>query len=298
MVHRRFGLRGLVLGISIGCLPSAALAVPVNLTGNVEKDFDPSLGSAANGSIYVATYSTDPYTKFQNSGSKNDWISGWNVKDVRLSYGVDSNGMSSLAIGVNTWANSAGQHAPFGQVDGNPNGDPTMKSGQYVSLVLAKENPLDKDKPGEIVAIAGIPANVAQRGPGTNGFTVSRLDTSTWSKEQKLSPPVNGLLGRSFGATMPEYMGNLAFDPSPSHPQLEFTIANVKQLLGLKDGQGFWFGFAAGAGRDIDISEVSIPWTHAPDLQPQIVPEPATVLAWSIVGGLAVWKARRRKVAA
>ncbi|WP_337176888.1 hypothetical protein [Paludisphaera sp.] len=300
MVHRRMGLWGLALGALIASNPAPSYGIPVNLTGNVEKDFVAGAGDTHTGKVYVMPVSDTPDRVGQADWiTNNGWVSGWNVKDIRFSYAEDSTGKNSLAIGINTWANKAGQHAPFGQANGDPLGTPTAydpahmgantpTSDKSIALVFAKQNPNDVNKPGEIVAIAGIPADKSLNGPGINGYTVSSVDMSRAS----------GGLAYMFGKTMPEYMGNLAYDPSPSHPQLEFTVKNFKELLGLTNkGGGFWVTAYAGSALDGVAGETYLNWTFVPgtELVPQIpVPEPAAVLAWALIGGAVAWKARRR----
>ena len=303
MVHRRMGLWGLALGTLIGYVPVPGLAAPVNLTGYVEKDFVKGGGTTETGKVFVQPVTSSPTTIGQaNWITQNGWVSGWNVKDIRFSYAEDSTGKNSLAVGINTWENKAGQYAPFGQANGDPSGTPsaldpahmganTPTSDKSIALVFAKENPTDKSKPGEVVAIAGIPADKSLNGLGINGFTVSKVDMSRAS----------GGLAYMFGKPMNEHLGNLAYDPSPSHPQLEFTINDFKKLVGLSATSGFWVTAYAGSALDLVAGEAYLGWTHIPgdELVPQVVvPEPAAVLAWTLLAGGLAWKARRRKTAA
>lgn len=298
MVHRRMGLWGLALGTLIGYVPAPTLAVPVNLTGYVEKDFAVGGGTAETGKVFVQPVTSSPSTVGQSSWiTNNGWVSGWNVKDIRFSYASDSaTGQNWLGIGINTWANSSGQYAPFGQANGDPSGTPTAydpahmgantpTSDKSIAMVFAKYNPADPTKPGDVVGIAGIPADKSLNGPGINGYTVSTVDLSRSS----------GGLAYMFGKTMPEYMGNLAYDPSPSHPQLEFTINNFSKLVDLSKSGGFWVMAYAGSALDGVAGETYMGWTFIPgeNLVPQI-PEPAAVLAWTLIGGAVAWKARRR----
>lgn len=301
MVHRRKGPWGLALGALAACVPVPTLAAPVNMTGYVERDFVAGSGTADAGKVFVQPVSATPDTVGQSSWiTNNGWVSGWNVKDIRFSYAKDSN---QLAVGVNTWANPSGQYAPFGQANGDPSGTPTANdpanlgantptSDKSIALVFAKENPNDPSQPGAVVAIAGVPADKTLNGPGINGFTVSSVDMSRES----------GGLAYMFGKPLPQYQGNLAFDPSPSHPQLEFTINDFKQLMDLAKGQGFWVTAYAGSALDVDAGETYLGWTHIPggELVPQEpnIPEPAAVLAWALIGGAAAWKLRRRSTQA
>ncbi len=303
MVHRRKGPWGLALGALVACASAPALAAPVNLTGYVEKDFKAGSGTSETGKVFVQPVTSSPNEIGQADWiTNNGWVSGWNVKDIRFSYNQDAGGANTLAVGVNTWANKAGQYAPFGQANGDPAGkaeayDPahlganTPNSDKSIALVFAKENPNDPGKPGQIVAVAGVPADKSLNGSGINGFTVSTYDASR----------EDGGYGYTFGKPLPQYSGNLAFDPSPSHPQLEFTINNFKDLVGLSKDSGFWVAGYAGSAIDGIAGESYLGWTHIPgdQLVPQLpVPEPAAVLAWALIGGAAAWKLRRRAIAA
>jgi hypothetical protein len=300
MVHRRMGLWGLALGALFASAPAPSFGVPVNLTGFVEQDFVKGAGTAETGKVYVQTVSDTPDRVGQESWiTNNGWVSGWNVKDIRFSYAAQEDGGNYMAIGINTWANKSGQYAPFGQANGDPSGTPTAydpahmgantpTSDKSIALVFAKFNPNDPSRPGEQVAIAGIPADKSLNGPGMNGFTVSTVDLNRSS----------GGLAYMFGTPMPQHIGNLAYDPSPSHPQLEFTISNFKELLGLTSKGGFWVRAYAGSALDGVAGETYLDWHYIPgdELVPQVpgVPEPAAVLGWALMAGAAAWKLRRR----
>ncbi|WP_165069885.1 hypothetical protein [Paludisphaera rhizosphaerae] len=302
MVHRRLGLWGLTVGLLVGPLVPVGWAAPVNLTGYVEKDFPIGGGSASTGKIYTQSVTSSPTTIAQSSWiTNNGWVSGWNVKDIRFSYYQDpSSSNNVLYVGVNTWANSSGTYAPFGQANGDPSGTPTSydpahlgagtpTSDKSFALEIAKFNPADPSKPGQVVAIAGVPADKSLNGPGINGYTVSTVDTSREA----------GGLAYMFGKTMPQYMGNLAFDPSPSHPQLEFSIKDIKSLANLGgDNTGFWVRFYAGSGLDGVAGETYMDWTYIPSTTPvpqtTSTPEPATVLTWSLVASGLAWRTVRR----
>jgi hypothetical protein len=91
-------------------------------------------------------------------------------------------------------------------------------------------------------------------------------------------------------------MGNLAFDPSPGHPQLEFTIKNFGKLI--NPSSGFWIEGFAGSSQDRYVGQTNLGWTNTPVLAAQNIPEPATWLAWSLTGGMVAWRLRgRRKMA-
>ncbi|WP_165249846.1 hypothetical protein [Paludisphaera soli] len=296
MVYRRFGLWSLALGVLIGPTSSALLAAPINLTGFVEKDFAESKGSPATGRIHVEQVTSSPTTIGQSNWiTQNGWTSGWNVKDIRFSY---SGGTDALAVGFNTWANKSGQYAPFGQANGDPSGTPTPydpaklgantpTSDKSFALLIARENPTDRSIPGQVVAIAGVPADKSLNGLGINGYTVANVDLNRAS----------GGLAYMFGTPLNnnKHLGNLAFDPNPSQPQLEFTIANFKELVGGDmSTKGFWVSAYAGSGLDGVAGETYMDWRYIGPLGEQ-VPEPATVLAWTLVIGGMTWRARSRR---
>jgi hypothetical protein len=302
MVYRRLGLWSLSLGLFVGPLAPAGWCVGINLTGHVEKDFPLGGGTASTGKIFTQTVTTSPTTIAQSSWiTNNGWVSGWNVKDIRFStYQDAATGSSVLYVGVNNWANSSGAYAPFGQANGDPSGmatpyDParlgstTPTSDKSFALEIAKFNPSNPNVPGTVVAIAGVPADKSLNGPGIDGYTVSTVDMSRAS----------GGLGYMFGKTIPQYMGNLAFDPSPSHPQLEFSIKDIKDLVGVPngDGTGFWFKFYAGSALDGVAGETNTGWMYVPGvvIDTQVgTPEPTTVLSWTLIVGGMAWRASRR----
>src|SRR5262249_6502152 len=132
--------------------------------------------------------------------------------------------------------------AIFGDADGN--GNPGQASPQMaaqgglntahlggdksIAIAFAPINPANPSQPTAPVVIAGVPADKSMVGSGTiDGFTVSQF--------------MNGAgLQHSFGQQLPQFTGNLAFDPSAAHPQLEFTIPNFSKIPGLNGLSGYW----------------------------------------------------------
>lgn len=293
MVYRRLAPWSLALGVLIG-LGSATPceAVPLALTGFVEHDFDPTVGNPLKGGVRVEQVTASPDTIGQSEWiTDKGWLSGWNVKDIRFSYDAAKD---VLYVGVNTWANPSGQYAPFGQANGDPSGTPQAydpahlgandpNSDKSFALAFATYNKLDPTIPGNAVAIAGIPADKSLNGKGINGYTVSSIDTSRAA----------GGLGYMFGSPLFEKQGNLAFDPTPSHPQLEFAVANFSQLADPKEG--FWVTAYAGSGLDGVAGEASMGWRYIGPLAEQVIPEPATVMAWTLACGALALRLRSRK---
>ena len=128
------------------------------------------------------------------------------------------------------------------------------------------------------MVVAGVPADKTVAGTGTDGFTVVQYNATK---------AANGGLAYSFGTSLPQYMGNLAFDPSPAHPQLEFTIKNFSKIPGLDPTKGFWISAYAGSSLDGVAGEAYLSWSKVPANAEQNIPEPTTWLAWTLVAGAA-----------
>jgi hypothetical protein len=283
-------LRLLGLGLATMTLigARAASAGPINFTGVVENDFkDTDRG------VHKITLSTDPtnigQADFMTSGRL---VSGWAIKDIRFSYDQSSD---TLYVGFNTFNAANGKPAIVGDVDGN--GDPGTASPQTIaaggvdlpnlggreSVVLAIAPDGLNRRPGNLVAVAGISADKTQAGPGLIGFNVAEPLSNT------------GGLGTNFGKTLTNNLGELAFNPSADHPGFEFTIKNFSKLPGVDPYQGFWVRAYAGAPDDIVVGESGLGLTRVPALAEQVIPEPATILAWTAVAGGAAYRVRRRK---
>lgn len=294
MVYRRLAPWSLALGVLIGFGSTPCMAVPMALTGFVEKDFDPTVGNPLKGGVRVEQVTSGPNVIGQSQWiSDKGWLSGWNVKDIRFSYDANKD---VLYVGVNTWANPSGQYAPFGQANGDPTGAPQPydpaglgskdpNSDKSFALAFATYNKLDPTLPGNAVAIAGIPADKSLNGKGINGYTVSSIDTTRAA----------GGLGYMFGAPLFDKPGNLAFDPTPSHPQLEFSVANFSKLVDPKEG--FWVTSFAGSALDGVAGEVNMSWRYIGPLAEQVIPEPATIMAWTLACGALALRLRSRKQA-
>jgi hypothetical protein len=285
MVPRRLSPWTVALLVVIGFRAPAALAAPINFTGYVTQDFNP----ATNPNVTVTPVSSNALNIGQQPWeTANGWVSGWSIQDIRTYYNSSND---TLYVGINTFANAKGQYAPFGQANGDPTGTPTsydpanLGGDKSIALAFAPVSSTSPSTPGTPVVVAGVPADKSLVGKGTDGFTVSTYNAAS---------AASAGLGYSFGTQLPQYTGNLAFNPSPSHPQLEFTISNFSKIPGLNSSNGFWISAYAGSAVD-GVGEAYLAWTKIPANAQQNIPEPATWLAWSLTTGLAAWRFRNRR---
>ncbi len=251
-----------------------ALAVP--LTGDVAADF-----SASDPSVWVVPDRLNDVSQPQWVTDRG-WTTGWNMSDLRTSYDRASD---TLFVGVNFVGIA-------GDIDGN--GDPGVADpmtlsthgmdlpnlGGRESITVA----IDTDLSGQPDVVAGVPADKSQAGTGINGFNVARYQ------------PTNQGIQFSYGETLAAHMGALAFDPSSAHPDFEFTVANFSRLPGLDLIKGFGIQAYAGSSDDVIVGEDQIAMTAIPGIpEPQRIPEPTTVLSWTLVVGSFAWRLRRRR---
>ena len=291
MVFRRFGPWSLALGVLIGMGSSTSQASGINkFTGHVESDFN--LSNPTTQAVGVNANATDIG---QSSWiTDKGWVSGWSVKDIRFNWDQKND---VLYVGINNWAGPNGQ-APFGQANGDPSGTPTAydpahlgygaaNSDKSFAVMFAANNPTDQTQPGSPLIVAGVPADKSTNGPGIDGYNISTVNTS------RSDSGLGYMFGTSLmGTGANDLTGNLAFDPSPSHPQLEFSIKNFSKVIDPQ--QGFWIQLYAGSGLDGVAGETKLGWVHIPGLAEQGVPEPTTVLAWALMTGGVAWRIRSR----
>jgi len=269
--------------VLLGLHAPAANAAPIQFTGNVPNDFNP----ATNPGVVVTPVSNNPLNIGQPAAdTANGWVSGWSIQDIRTYYNASTD---TLDVGINTFKNSQGVNAPFGQANGDPTGTPTsydpahLGGDKSIAIAFAPVSTTNPSQPGTPLVIAGVPADKSQSGAGIDGFTVSKYNAAT---------AVDGL-GYQFGKTLPQNTGNLAFDPTPAHPQLEFTITNFSKIPGLNPSSGFWIEMYAGSAMD-QVGEAGLGWTMVPVTAAQNIPEPTTWLAWTLVAGAAACRFRGR----
>jgi len=290
MVHCRLGPQILAVVMIAGLGTDSVRAAAINFTGNVAQDFNTADPNHLTTEVIPVNPSAVSLGQWPATTGNGTWVSGWNIKDIYLSYDSSS---GTLYVGIDNWANKAGQIAPFGQSNGDPSGtatpyDPahlgygTPSSDKSIALAFAPLNPANPSAPGTPVVIAGVPADKTKNGPGSDGFTVSTISNAQAS----------GGLGYMFGQNLPNNQGNLAFDPTPAHPQLEFTIKNFNQLI--NPANGFWIEGFAGSSVDRYAGQTNLAWTKIPAYAAQNIPEPTTWLAWSLASGMVAWRLRKR----
>lgn len=266
----------------------AACADPINFTGFAANDFNPN----TNPNVQVFSIDSDPLNNIAETPYMiaNNRITGWAVKDLRLSFDSSSQTMS---VGVNTYGVA-------GDADGNGNPgtvdpkDPNFVHGQdlpnlggqkSITVAFAANNPNNPTQPGTPIIVAGVPADKSTAGSGTDGFTVASYAGN------------NAGIQNNYGQALAGHVGTLAFDPSSAHPNFEFTIPSFNTIPGLDPTAGFWVKVYAGSPDDGSVGEENSQWIHVPSFAPETIPEPATWLAWALLGGGgAAW--RRRKKAA
>ncbi|MDR3617862.1 MAG: hypothetical protein P4L85_00815 [Paludisphaera borealis] len=291
MVYRRLGPWSLALIVLIGIGSSTSRASGINFTGNVETDFPKS-----DESTQIVPVNANPNDIGQSQWiTDNKWVSGWSVKDIRFSWDQKND---VLYVGINNWANPNGVIAPFGQANGNPAGTPetydpshlgygNANSDKSVAVMFSRTDPVNVDQPGSPVMIAGVPADKSKNGPGTDGFNISTVDTT------RSDSGLGYMFGKSLmGTTSDSLTGNLAYDPSPAHPQLEFAIKNFSKVF--DPTKPFWIEMYAGSGIDGVAGESHISY-KVPRLAPQETPEPTTILAWALMSGGIAWRVRSKK---
>jgi hypothetical protein len=261
-------------------------AGPINFTGSVEQDFNPT----ADNGVQVIQVDPDPLNRIVQlpQMTSQGIINGYAIKDIRLQYDSSTD---VLSVGVNTYsiagsaigtggADIAKALSDYGGVDpANLGGD------KSITVAFAGKNLNDSSKPGAVIAVAGVPADKSTAGPGIDGFNVAAYKA-------------NGGIQNSYGASLANNLGALAFDPSAAHPGFEFTIKNFSKispdLLNPKDG--FWIQAYAGSGQDNPIGEERTAFIKIPALSEQQVPEPTAWLAWTFVAATAgAARLRRRR---
>lgn len=264
--------------------PHPVLAGPIPLTGNATNDF-----TAANGSIIIPVYAGPMVNAGPSGNTPDQLVGGFDIQSIRLNYDATTDTMS---VGIQGYQNVAGLPQIFGDATGNLNPaldpNPNFGGGKSVAFAFA---PLTHNAAGQSVAgtpviIAGIPQDKSMVGTNTiDGFTVSKYSANPAGLES------------SFGTQLPQYTGNLAFNPSAAQPDLEFTIKNFSQIPSLSMANGFYLQAYAGSAGD-QSGEVQTAWMYSPAPQGFNAPEPTTWLAWLLLAGGAGWRYRRRLVTA
>jgi hypothetical protein len=269
-----------------------AWAGPITFTGNVAADFNP----ATNPSVNVLPHSNDPYHLPSAPWVPSNWISGFSMQDIRTAYDPKTD---TMYVGVNTFAaagnitnNGSAAISPAALAAHGGEDPPNLGANDPVSdksitVAFAPTSSQSPGQPGAPILVAGVPADKSMQGPGLDGFTVNLYKDTGLGIQQ------------DYGAATPNHNGGLAFDPSTAHPGFEFAIKQFSYGTGLDPTQPLWVSVYAGSARSIIGSKDTVPWTRIPAPQPQVTPEPSTLLAWTALAaaGAAAVGIRRRKLA-
>ena len=264
----------------------SASADPITFTGNVDSDFKLAPGTGVSSFVPhpLADGSPNPHAVPQDAWMTNQGlINGWQVKDVRLQY---DKATDTLSVGLNTWSvagDAAGEGnpgvAPSQMATEGGKNEPHLGGYKSITVGFSFSNSTTPD------ILAGVPSNKTEAGPGIDGFNVAAYK------------PTNMGVQNSYGATLTNNLGGLAFDPSKAHPGFEFTIKNFSKIPGNDLTKGFTMSVYAGSPEDVVAGEDSFS-RHITLPQPEKVhtPEPATLLAWStVLAAGAVVRHRRRR---
>jgi hypothetical protein len=206
----------------------------------------------------------------------NKFSTGWSIKDIRLRYDASTD---TMKLGVNFFgiagdADSNGNPGTVSDAAAGKGAIDLANLGGRESITVG----LDLTNSGRPTILAGVPGDKRQAADGLNGFTVA------------LYKAANAGLAYSYGTHLPQFTGDLVFNPSPESPDFLFTIRNFSRLPGYDPTNGF--GLVAFAGSPDDtFEEEGVLFSRVASGQ---IPEPATVLGWSaVVAGCAVWRLRR-----
>ncbi len=270
-----------------------ATADPITLTGFVTNDFTSNEITPVPGAINLST----PFP-----GN----TSGWSLQSVGTDYNAAND---TLAIGLHEFANAQGQLPVAGDAYGtgkqgdpaseavaaglNPPGFGGDKSITVEFAPVAGTNAAGQATAGTPVIVAGIPSDKTHAGTGTDGFSVASYAPSN-PANPSLSVPQ-----WSYGSPISAGMGNLAFDPTAQHPEFEFTINNFSKISGIDPSKGLFVRVYEGSLQDGGVGETDTGFMFIPPAAGQglNIPEPATVLAWSVVLGGGAALRRRRRIA-
>lgn len=279
---------------------SGAATSPIFATGNVELDMPSSSGAVTTITGHPFNYTYQPQWMTDQG-----LVNGYAMKDIRLSY---DKATDTLAVGVNFYGVA-------GNTDGSPDGQTNPLTitnhgsnpanfGADKSVAIAFTPVASPGKAADSpLIIAGVPAVKADPAAGTQAnFTVAAYQSST------------GGLAHSFGQTLANNVGSLAYNPSSATPDFEFTVKNFSKIPGLNAlTNGFYVSAFSGAQQTVIVGKSSIASTFVPPpslsegnlnptpppptitpMTPPAVPEPTTVLAWGLIAGGAAWRFRRR----
>ena len=206
-----------------------------------------------------------------------------------------------MYVGLASFKNASGQYAIFGDADGN--GNPGGASPQMAAMGGVDSPNMGGEK---AVAVAFAPFNSSN--PDCSGHSQpdrrNSADKSLVGNRNRrlqgrgIQQQLDHCLQNAFGSTISGVTGNLAFNPSATNPELEFSISNFSKS-GINPTQGFWVEMYAGSGQDVVAGEAGLVWTYVPPFEPQQIPEPATWIVWAgLAGGFAWRRIRSRRASA
>lgn len=275
----RLILKSAVIWAGLGQIPILAGTMQsgaINFTGNVPADFPVSTDpdstvikiSDKNG---AADVTQAPWMTEQGK------VNGWDFSDLYLSYdkssdtmyvGIDFKGVAGDADGNGVRGTSTDQFKATG-------GWEYENFGGRETITVGFGPNVDGGQP---TTVAGIPFYKGQSGPGLYGFNVA-----------KAIP--NQSISTNYGETLADNVGTLY----NNGPDFEFTVKNFSKLPGIDLSKGLGVSVFAGSQDDVVNGEDLLPYYTINSLNPNIVvPEPATILAWTIGIAAIGLQARRR----
>ncbi len=246
----------------------------INFTGDVTNDF--SSANAPNATIY--NNPADPYT------AASQVAPGIFLKDASLDYNAAND---TLYVGIQTYG-----------VTGSVNGS-SIATGNGLAVGFAPMNAssLNVNNLPTFALVAGdsnYSGTPQGRGTGLDGFNVATYSGSMAHGAINLLTGFGTSLTTSTGSLQ----GSLAFAPSASTPDYEFTVTNFSKLLGpnpygsvlvmVQDGQ-----VNASSGKSELPLLFTFP-TEAQTITPN-TPEPAALLVWACLAGGMAWGGYRRR---
>jgi hypothetical protein len=246
-------------------------------SGNVANDF-PVSDDPNSPYVYISDNNGTPDVPQAQWMTNQGKINGWDVKDVRMYYDKASD---TMYVGLNFFGVA-------GDADGNgvmgTSTDQFKASGGWeLPGFGGNANVTVGFGPNAVGAsptvVAGVPALKTQGGSGLNGFTVAQA-----------MPKVE--LGYNYGAVLADNVGELY----PSGPGYEFTVKNFSKLPGINLDSGLGVTFYAGSADDIIVGEDSMPYYYINGSHFIVIPEPSTILAWTLgIAGFGLHARRRAR---
>jgi hypothetical protein len=249
-------------------------------TGNVANDF-PVTDDPTSPYIYIPDNNGTPDVPQAQWMTSQGKINGWDVKDMRMFYdqtsdtmyvGLNFFGVAGDADGNGVVGTSTDQFKSTGGLEmAGIGGNATVTVGFGPNVSGARPT-----------VVAGISAQKAsQTGPGLNGFSVAEA-----------IPKVE--MGYNYGAQLTDNQGELY----ASGPGFEFTINNFSTLPGINLQSGLGVTFYAGSADDIVVGEDSMPYYSINSSHFIVIPEPSTILAWTLgIAGIGLHARRRARAA-